>query len=535
MAAELERSAADAQARGGIAASAGFLARAATLTPEPTERSRRLIAAAQAKRDAGALDEALQLLSAAGPLSAMQAAEAEHLRGRIAFDDRRAGDAARLLIDASTRLEPLDPERARETQLEALGAAIWSADEGAMLAAAGAAPPTPAAPTAVDVVRDALATRLRDGSAPAMRAALDTVLALPVPDGDLGRWLWLTGLRATGLLALDLWDLDAWHELASRQVRVAREAGALVQLQFALNFFATCRLTCGELAEAEVLVEEERALAQATDSAAVGYNELQLAAWRGQEAQANELIDRMVAGARARGLGRMVDVATYSKAVLYNGIGRYDAALNAADEAFAHREHVGVGMFVVGELAEAASRTGDQARVQAALDWVSAREVPSEWRLGIEARVRALLSDEEADYRASVAHLQRTRLRMELARSHLLYGEWLRRNRRRADAREPLRAAHEMFVAIGADGFAERAQHELLATGETVRKRRDDTRGDLTPHEAHIARLAVDGRTNPEIGAELFISPRTVEWHLKNVFAKLGIASRKELRAAVGP
>ncbi|WP_037501258.1 helix-turn-helix transcriptional regulator [Solirubrobacter soli] len=533
VAAELERSAADAQARGGVAAAAAFLARAATLTPDPAERSRRLLAAAHAKRDAGALDEALRLIGAAGPLSALQAAEAEHLRGRIAFDDRRAGDAARLLLDAATRLEPLDEALARTTHLEALGAAIWSADDDAILAAAHVAPAPPAA-TAVDVVLDALATRLRDGFSPAMRPALENVLALPAPDGELGRWLWLTGFRATGLIALDLWDIDAWHELASRQVRVAREAGALVQLQFALNFLARCTLACGELADAEVLIEEERALADATGGAAVGYNELLLAAWRGQEAQASERIERMVAGASARGLGRMVDVATYAKAVLYNGIGRYDAALDAARVAFEHRDHVALGMFVVGELAESASRTGDQPLLEAAHDWVSSRDVDSAWRHGMTARVRALLTGDEADYRASVAHLQRTRLRTELARAHLLYGEWLRRNRRRADAREPLRTAHDMFLAVGADGFAERAHHELLATGETVRKRRDDTRGDLTPHEQHIARLALAGHTNPEIGAELFISPRTVEWHLKNVFTKLGIASRKELRGALG-
>ncbi|MDA0166039.1 AAA family ATPase [Solirubrobacter ginsenosidimutans] len=534
VAAELEHAAADAQARGGVAAAAGFLARAAELTPDPVERTRRLLAAAHAKRDAGALDEAEQLLSAAGPLSALQAAEAEHLRGRIAFDDRRAGDAARLLGDAARRLEPLDPQLARMTQLEALGAAIWSADDGTILEAARAAPPAPAAPTAVDVVLDALATRLREGTAPEMRPALETVLALPTPDRELGHWLWLTGFRAAGLIALDLWDIDAWHELASRQVRVARDAGALVQLQFALNFLARCTLARGELAEAEVLISEERALAVATDSTAVGYNELLLAAWRGYEARAGELIERMVAGASARGLGRMVDVATYAKAVLYNGIGRYDAAREAARQAFEHRDHVALGMFVVGELAEAASRTGDQPVLEAALDWVSTRDVDSDWQRGIAARVRALLTDDEADYRASVEHLERTPLRTELARSHLLHGEWLRRSRRRSDAREPLRTAHDLFAAVGADGFAERAHHELVATGETARKRRDDTRGDLTAHEEHIARLALAGHTNPEIGAELFISSRTVEWHLKNVFTKLEIASRKELRRALG-
>jgi DNA-binding CsgD family transcriptional regulator len=271
---------------------------------------------------------------------------------------------------------------------------------------------------------------------------------------------------------------------------------------------------------------------------AVGYVDLMLAAWRGEERLASQLIERMMQAASARGLGRMVDIATYGRAVLYNGIGRYDAACDAARAAFEHRDHVGHGQFVVGELAEAASRTGDRPSLEAALEWVSARTrvTRTDWVLGIEARVRALLAEGDAaerEYRESIAFLGRTRLRMELARGHLLYGEWLRRDARRVDAREQLRTAHELFGAIGAHGFAERARHELLATGETVRKRTDDTRDDLTPQEEHIARLAVSGRTNPEIGAELFISPRTVEWHLKKVFTKLGITSRKGLRDAL--
>ena len=340
------------------------------------------------------------------------------------------------------------------------------------------------------------------------------------------------------MIAMELWDADAWHELASRQVQVARDAGALAQLQFALNFFARSRLASGELTAVAVLVDEERAIAEAMHNAPVGYDELLLAAWRGQESLASELIARMVQAASARGLGRMVDVATYAKAVLYNGIGRYDAAREAARVAFEHRDHVGIGPFVVGELAEAASRTGDRALVQSALEWLSerTRATRTDWVLGIEARVRALQSEADAaesGYRESIERLGRTRLRLELARGHLLYGEWLRRERRRADAREHLRGAHDVFEAVGADGFAERARHELLATGETVRKRRDDTRDDLTPHEEHIARLAVAGYTNPEIGAELFISPRTVEWHLKKVFMKLGISSRKGLADAL--
>jgi DNA-binding CsgD family transcriptional regulator/tetratricopeptide (TPR) repeat protein len=540
---ELERSAARAQARGGVAATAAFLESAATLTPEPERRVRRLLAAARAKRDAGALDVALQLLSAAeaGPMTDLQSAEVEHLRGEVAFDQRRVGEAARLLVTAAKRLEPLDPALARATHLEALGAAIWAGHLGSPREAADAAraaPPAPDPPEAVDVVLDALALRLTEGyaaAAPALQHALETVLALKGPAGDLSRWLWLTGARATGLIALDLWDSDSWHELSSRQVQVARESGALVQLQFALNFFARVQMAIGELNAAAVLVEEELVIAQGTGRSAVGYEEMLLAAWRGQEARATELIKRMVETATARGVGRMVDVATYAKAVLYNGLGRYDAARDAARAAFEHRDDVGYGPFVVSELAEAASRTGDRALVEAALGWLSTRTqvTRTDWVLGIEHRVRALLGDAESEYQESIACLGRTRLRPELARSQLLYGEWLRREGRRVDAREQLRTAHDTFSAIGADGFAERARHELLATGETVRKRRDDTRDELTPQEEHIARLALAGRTNPEIGTELFISPRTVEWHLKKVFAKLGISNRKGLPDAL--
>jgi DNA-binding CsgD family transcriptional regulator len=545
---ELERSAARAQARGGLAAAAAFLESAATLTPDPGRRTQRLLAAAGAKRDAGALEAALKLLSAteAGPTSALQAAEVERLRGQIAADERRAGEAARLLHSAAKRLETLDVELARTAYLEALGAAIWAADldnPGALEAiaqAARTAPPPSGQPGAVDVVLDAFAVWLTEGhvaAAPALRQAVDTVLALEVTPGDLGRWLWLTGARATGILSLELWDADAWHTLASRQVQVARDSGALVQLQFALNFLARSHIEAGELTTAAGLVEEERSIALATGNAAVGYEEMMLAAWRGQEQLASELIERMVGAATARGLGRMVDVATYAKSLLYNSIGRYDAARDAASAAF-ERDQLGYSLFVVTELAEAASRTGDQALVEAAAQWLSERTrvTRTDWILGAHARVRALLSEgDEADreHRESIEHLGRTRLRMEHARAQLLYGEWLRREGRRVDAREQLRAAFETFNSIGADAFAERTQHELLATGETVRKRRDDTRDELTPQEEHIARLAVAGRTNPEIGAELFLSPRTVEWHLRKVFMKLGISSRQALGDAL--
>ena len=384
----------------------------------------------------------------------MQAAEIEHLRGEVAFDQRRPADAARLLGSAAKCLEPLDPELARATHLEALGAAIWAGDldsPGALIAAAEAArsaPPALDPPGPVDVVLEALALRLTDGyaaAAPTLEQALATVLALAAPAKDVGHWLWLTGMRATGLIAIELWDADAWHALASRQVEVARDAGALVQLQFALNFLVRNRLCCGDLSDAAVLVEEERAIAQALNNAAVGYEAMLLAAWRGQEPLASELIEHMVQTASERGLGRMVDVASCAKAVLCNGIGRYEAARDAARAVFEHRDHVALSQFVVAELAEAASRTGDRALVQAVHEWLSERThvTRTDWLLGIEARVRALLSEgdaAEAAYRESIARLGQTRVRTELARGYLLYGEWLRRERRRADAREQLRS-----------------------------------------------------------------------------------------------
>ena len=539
---ELESSADRAMARGGIAAAAAFLDTAAMLTPDPARRARRLIAAARAKRDAGALDAALELLVAvqAGPVDALQAAEIEQLRGEIAFDQRRVGEAARLLVGAACRFEPLDAELARVTHLEALGAAMWAGGSLVEPAkAARAAPPGPDPPRTVDVVLDAFAIRATEGhaaAAPALQRALEAVLALE-PAGDIGRWTWLTGFRAGAVAALELWDADAWHALAERQVRVARDAGALVRLQFALQFLSTSHMLAGDLAAAAQAIEEERAIAEATATAPVAYTDMTLAAWRGQEASASELIARWRRAAAEQGIGQMDHFASYAASVLFNGIGRYDAAHQAVGRAF-EQDRLGYTPFVVPEVAEAASRTGDAALLRTALDWMSERTsvTPSDWALGIEARVRALASDGEAaerHYRESIDHLARTRVRVELARARLLYGEWLRREGRRVDAREQLRVAREALLAMGAEGFAERARHELLATGEKVRKRRDDTRDELTPQEEQIARLAREGRTNPEIGAELFLSPRTVEWHLKKVFTKLGISSRRALRDAL--
>ncbi|HWG64983.1 MAG TPA: AAA family ATPase [Streptosporangiaceae bacterium] len=549
VAAELERSAGRAQARGGMAAAAAFLERAAMLTPGAPRRAHRLLAAARAKRDAGALDAALGLLVAveAGPVDALGSAGIELLRGQIAMEQRRSSEGARLLLSAAKRLEPLDAVLARDTYLQAVAAAIWT-DEmdspGGLLEAAKAArtaPPGPEPERAGDVLLDAFSIRLTDGftaAEPAFARALEMVLELSTTaDPQAGRWLWYAGGAASLMVAQELWEDESWHALATRAVDVHRESGALVRLQFALVFLAMAHLLAGELDTAARLIEEDRLIAEVTGNPPVAYTAMTLAAWRGREGPAVDVIDATMREATARSQGRLVSLGGYARAVLYNGLGRHDLACDAAWRAF-ERDPLGYGPFIVPELAEAASRTGDLARARAALEWLSPRVRlrPTEWVLGIEARVRALLSEgEEADrlYRESIDRLGRTRIRAELARGHLLYGEWLRRQRRRADARHQLRTAHVLLEAMGARAFAERARRELLATGETARKRTLETTGELTAQELGIARLAREGLSNPQIGARLFISARTVQYHLSNVFAKLAISSRSQLDRAL--
>jgi DNA-binding CsgD family transcriptional regulator len=550
VAAELERSAGRAQARGGLAAAAAFVERAALLTPDPVRRVQRLLAAARASREAGALDAALGLLVAveAGLLNARQTAEVARLRGQIAADQGRGGDAARLLLRAARLAEPLDAALARETYLEVIWAATsagdldWPGGVREAAEAARAAAPNPGPPRAVDVVLDAIALRFLEGhaaAAPGLTRALEVLVALDADAGEASHRRWLIGGRAGGMIARELWDFESWHALAARRVQVARDMGALVQLQFALDFLVGVHLLAGELSAAERLIEEDRLIAEATGNPRVRYTATMLAAWQGREHAASELIEATAREATARGMARMASVAAYASAVLDNGLGRYEAARDAARQAF-DRDHLGFGPLVVAELAEAAARVGDVAAVLAALDWLTERThvTRTEWVLGIEARVRALLSDGEAAdrwYRESVARLGRTRVRAELARSRLLYGEWLRRQGRRSDAREQLRTAHRMLEEMGMAAFAERARRELRATGETVRKRPAPvaaTTGateQLTAQEAQVARLARDGLSNPEIGARLFISPRTAKYHLSNVFTKLGISSRGQL------
>jgi DNA-binding CsgD family transcriptional regulator len=543
VAAELERAAGRAQARGGMAAAAAFHERSALLTSDPDRRGQRLLAAASAKRDSGALDAALGLLVEveAGPLDEFGRARAELLQGRIALEQQRGDDAGRLLASAARRLEPLDPELARETYLEALGGAMVGDLEvpggpRAVAEAARAALSSPPPPRAADVLLDAFATRLIDGyaaAAPALTHGLELLLASDVTNTDVGRSLSLVSNRASAIVAVELWDVEAFHLLASRRVQLARDAGALVHLRFALSFLARSQLLAGEVSAATSTLDEAQLVAEASGNQPLVNAPMILAAWRGQEARASELIEATAKQAAAR---RWTSNA-YARSVLYNGLGRHDAARDAAREAF-QQDLVGHGPFLVPELAEAASRTGDTALLESALEWFShrTRVVSSEWVLGIEARVGALLSEGEAAerlYRDSIAHLSGNRVRLDLARTHLLYGEWLRRERRRLDAREQLRTALEMFTSMGTDAFAARAERELLATGERVRKRTVETRQDLTAQEAQVARLARDGLSNAEIGQRLFISQHTAAYHLRKVFSKLDITSRNQLARAL--
>jgi ATP/maltotriose-dependent transcriptional regulator MalT len=336
------------------------------------------------------------------------------------------------------------------------------------------------------------------------------------------------GNRAGGILATEMWDYDSGRALAERQVQLARDSGARVQLQFALNFLANAEVVAGNLSAAESMIEEDRLLAEVCGIPPVAYTSTLLAAYRGQGAEEIETTAREAA---QRGQGRVVTFADYANAVLHNGLGQHDVARDAARRVVG-RDVIGYDALILPELAEAASRTGDEPLLAVAVQRVSerAQALRTPWALGMAARLRALQSPQADLYRESIDQLGRTPLRVEVARSHLLFGEWLRREGHRADARDHLRTAHDMLTEMGLDAFAERARRELLATGETVRKRTADTTDELTAQEAQIARLAKEGLSNPEIGARLFISPRTVEWHLHKVYPKLGITSRRQLR-----
>ncbi|MFC9789837.1 AAA family ATPase [Rhodococcus sp. NPDC127528] len=533
-----------AQARAGVAAAAALLQRSAGLTTDPAVRAERALSAAQAHLDAGAFDTAISLLAGAEADAAdeLQRARVDLIRGRIERAARSGREAPVALLRAARRLEPLDIRLARHTYLDAWGAALvagGSARAGGDLAevsrAARSAPEAPDGPTASDDLLEGLATLVTDratAAGPRLRAAVSGFLGDDVPPGDFLR----CGVLVANA-ALSLWDYDAWEAASARHLTLARAAGALAPLANALNAHRVIALWRGDVVRAGEFGLEEVTVKEVTGTRRVSYGDLFLLAYRGHLAEAVPLIAAAAEEATTRGEGLGLQITHRASALLHLGLGRYADALVSARQAGTGN----LGPFTaqaLPDLVEAAARSGDTVTATEALARLTTYTAieDSDWAAGLEARSRALLGEgaaAERGYVEAIERLGRTRLRFELARARLLYGEWLRRERRRGDARGQLKAAFEEFVAMGADGFAERARHERLATGEKVRKRTVDTLNDLTPQEAQIARLARDGSTNVEIGAELYISARTVEWHLRKVFGKLGIRSRRELREAL--
>jgi DNA-binding CsgD family transcriptional regulator len=541
VATELERSAGRAQARGGLSAAAAFLERAMLLTPDPGRRADRAVAAAEAKHQAGAPDVAAELLvmAEAGPLEELARARISLLRGQMAFSAGNSSDTPRLLIDAARRFEALDTRLARETYLEALSAALLghrTSQIGTLeiaRAARGATAAPPSDSRAPDLLLEGMATLITDGyetGVPAVQRALSVFRDGDLPIGEQLRWLFV----ATRC-AIDIWDDESWRDLAIRQVELARAVGALSLLPFAITQRFGMHLHAGEFDTVAELVDEFSVLKEATATGLPDFGTMILAAWQGRSREAFRLIDEFITDMSERGQGYGVSLPHYTASVLYNGLGRYADAMASAELASEQRDDLAFANLALAELIEAAVRGGQPERAAAAMGRLTELTLPSgtAWGLGVAARSRALLSEgDEAErlYREAIGHLSSAPARTELARAHLLYGEWLRRQRRRREAREHLRTARDMLEAMGMDAFAERAGRELRATGETARKRTAAARDkELTGQEAQIARLAREGLTNPEIGSRLFISARTVQYHLGNIFAKLGIASRSQL------
>jgi DNA-binding NarL/FixJ family response regulator len=542
VAGELERSAERAQRRGGLSAAAAFLERAAGLTPDPARRGARALAAAQAKFDAGAFDAASELLatSAMCPLDELQRARLERLRARIAYQLTRGRDALPLLLSAAKRLESLDPLLARETYLEAMVAALRVGQLGTsgeilqVAEAARAAPPAPSPRRAIDVLLDALIARTTGDFAVAVPMLKQAVAAVRREERRFAGagWYWVMCVTA-----MNTYEVEANAKLCGEFAQVARETGALAALPFALNCLAVYRMFGGEFAEAAQLMQEGDEIAAAIGAARFGSFEALLAAWRGDRARTLELREAIIKDATDRGEGLPIVIADWATAVLHNGLGAYRDALLAARRA-SELDPFGFGVWALFELVEAATRSHEPSLAAWALEQATShvRAVNTEWAAGLEAGSRALLTEgqpAEDLYREAIERLAPGQMPVYLARAHLLYGEWLRREDRRVEARRHLRLAHDFLDSIGAKAFAERARRELLATGETVRAHAPEARDELTAQEALIAHLARDGQTNTEIGSHLYLSPRTVEYHLRKVFMKLNITSRRELAAAL--
>jgi DNA-binding CsgD family transcriptional regulator len=552
VAAELENSADRAQCRGGVAAAAAFLERAAVLTSDPTLRGSRAIAAAQAKRDAAAPEAAYELLAIAdmAPLSELQQAQIARMRAQMEFVRSRAGEsgalktseAAAQLLSAAKGLDVLDDDLARETYLEALAAAMYAGRLGERRrlaeianAARGAVDRVPELQRPIDFLLSGMASRIIDGPGAGsehLRAALE-LWNSHAQSGDGQPAVWPFPI-AQESAAHELWDDLVLEQIATDMVRRARDTGALAVIPPALTYRAGVHVYRGELGTAAMFLEEADAVTASMGYTPVKYHSLNLAAWRGIPADALSLIEAAASLGAAKGEGRLVGLSKFTAAVLFNGLGRYDEAFAAARECCEY-EDLGFHSWCLFELIEAAAHIGDRKSAASALPRFEERAGASgtDWGLGAVASARALLaSNEHADdlFAEAIERLERANIVLHLARARLSYGEWLRRVNRRADARQQLTTAHEMFTRMGAQGFAERARRELIATGEKVRKQELSSGDDLTAQEAQIARLAADGLTNSEIGSQLFISTHTVEWHLRKVFVKLGITSRRQLR-----
>jgi DNA-binding CsgD family transcriptional regulator len=543
VASELERSAGRARARGGLAAAAAFLERSAALTLDPVRRAGRALTAAEAKYQAGAFDATLRLLATAeaGPPDQFRRARADLLRGQVAFASSRGSDAPPLLLKAAREFEPLDSRLARETYLDALAAATFAgrlALGGGMrevAEAALAAPPSGPA-RGPDLLLDGLALLICEGystGAPVLRRAVSAFRGTDVSRKEGLRWLWLA-CRAAALVG----DYASWDVLSGRHVTLARDAGALTALPIAYNMRAAVHLFAGEFTEAAAMVAQAESVIEATGSSIAPYGAMALAVFRGREAQAAHLIKVATDDAGRRGEGRALSLAQWAAAVLGNSLGRYEEALAAAQRASEDSPAVQFASWALVELIEAAVRSAVPERAAGALQRLSgiARACGTDWALGAEARSRALVSDGAAAenlYREAIDRFGHAGLRVDLARARLLYGEWLRRQRRRRDARDQLGSAYQIFDSIGAAAFAERARIELRATGGHSLQHTIQTPDTLTAQEALIARLAAEGASNSEIAAQLFISPATVAYHLRKIFTKLGISSRNQLAPAI--
>jgi DNA-binding CsgD family transcriptional regulator/tetratricopeptide (TPR) repeat protein len=543
VASELERSASRARARGGYAAAAAFLQRSAALTADPERRVSRMLAAADAKYQAGAFDAALRLLAAAqaGPLDDLQRAQADLLRGQVVFASGHSSQAPPLLLKAAQQFEQLDARLARETYLEALSDALWAGclATGTGLrevAEAALAVPMPQPARAPDLLLDGMALLITHGfgrGAPMLKRAVSAFRAAGICDDEGLKWL----SRGCGA-AQCVWDDDSWDVLSARLVQLVRGAGALTELPVAFSMRAGLLVVAGQFDEAAALVAQRESVTEATGTGIAPYGALTLAVMQGREAEALGLIEAGTRDVQRRGEGAGLSYIRYATAVLCNSLGRYEQALAAAQQASEDSPVMWFSMWALPELIEAAARSGAHDHAARAFQRLShsTRASRTDWALGIEARSRALVTDgtaAETCYREAIDRLGRTRLRIEYGRAHLLYGEWLRRQQRRRDARDQLHVAGQIFHSVGAAGFAERARTELRATGEHARKRASGTANALTEQEAMIARLAGQGASNPQIAAQLFISPATVAYHLRKVFTKLGVTSRHQLARAL--